>query len=133
MGRPSAAELPAGRTEIEDVLGAVDLRSLTSDPGDRHVCALAIASSADYLFTHDRGYLRDGLQRHGIEVTTPDLFLAPAFEAQPQGMLEILELQASAWAGGQTVDDLLAAIERAGAGAFAEKARAALDYVGHAG
>jgi predicted nucleic acid-binding protein len=117
---------PAGETEIEDVLGSVDLRSLTSDPGDHHVCALAIASDADYLFTHDRGYLRDGLQRHGVEVTTPDMFLAPAFEAQPQGMLEILELQASAWAGGQTVEDLLAAIERAGAVAFAEKARAAL-------
>jgi hypothetical protein len=61
------------------VLGVVDLGSLTSDPGDHHVCAPAI-----------------------------------------------LELQASAWAGGQTVEDLLAAIERAGAVAFAEKARAAL-------
>jgi predicted nucleic acid-binding protein len=117
---------PAGKTEIDEVLGAVDMGSLTSDSGDHHVCALAIASNADYLFTHDRGYLHDGLQRHGVEVTTPDQFLAPAFEAQPQSMLEILELQASAWAGGQTVEDLLAAIERAGAVAFAAKARGAL-------
>lgn len=117
---------PAGQIEIDEALDTIDLSSLTSDSGDHHVCALAIASNADYLFTHDRGYLREGLRRHGIEVTTPDLFLAPAFDAQPQGMLEIVELQANTWAGGQTIEDLLAAIERAGVSVFADKARRAL-------
>jgi predicted nucleic acid-binding protein len=117
---------PAGHTRIDAALNTIDLSGLTSDPGDHHVCALAIASNADYLFTYDRGYLREGLRRHGIEVTTPDQFLAPALDTQPRGMLEILELQANTWAGGQTIEDLLAAIERAGASVFAEKARRTL-------
>ena len=117
---------PAGHTRIDAALNTIDLSGLTSDPDDHHVCALVIASNADYLFTHDRGYLHDGLQRHGVEVTTPDLFLAPALDTQPRGMLEILELQANTWAGGQTIEDLLAAIERAGASVFAEKARRVL-------
>jgi predicted nucleic acid-binding protein len=106
---------PAGRTEVDEALGAIDLSSLTSDPGDHHVCALAIAAKADYLFTHDRGYLRDGLRAHGIEVAAPDVFLHLAFESQPRGMIDIIELQAATWAGGRPVQDLLAALERAGA------------------
>jgi len=41
---------PAGRTEIDDALGAVDLGSLTSDPGDHHVCALAIERAGAVAF-----------------------------------------------------------------------------------
>jgi predicted nucleic acid-binding protein len=114
---------PAGRTEVDDVLGAIDLSSLTTDPGDHHVCALAIAAKADYLFTHDRGYLRDGLREHGIEVAAPDAFLHLAFESQPQGMIDIIELQAATWAGGRPVEDLLAALERAGAAVLASDIR----------
>ncbi len=117
---------PAGQTKIDEALSTVDLASLTSDPGDHHVCALALAANADYLFTHDRGYLREGLRRHGIEVVAPDAFLDPAFEAQPRGMLEILELQAASWAGGRPIEDLLDAIERAGAPILAGRARQSL-------
>jgi predicted nucleic acid-binding protein len=53
---------PAGRTSIDEALKSSELASLTRDPDDRHVCALAVASGAVYLFTHDRGYLRDALQ-----------------------------------------------------------------------
>jgi predicted nucleic acid-binding protein len=114
---------PAGHTKIDEALSTIDLSSLTSDPGDHHVCALVIASNADYLFTHDRGYLHDGLRRHDVEVTTPDTFLATAFDTQPRGMLEILELQASTWAGGRPIEELLAAIERAGTPTLADKIR----------
>jgi predicted nucleic acid-binding protein len=114
---------PAGHTKIDETLSTIDLSSLTSDPGDQHVCALVIASNADFLFTHDRGYLRDGLRRHDVEVTIPDTFLATAFDTQPRGMLEILELQASTWAGGRPIEELLAAIERAGTPALAGKTR----------
>jgi predicted nucleic acid-binding protein len=117
---------PAGQTKVDEALSTIDLSSLTSDPGDHHVCALALASSADYLFTHDRGYLRDGLRQHDIEVAAPDVFLASAFDAQPRGLLDILELQASTWAGGRPIEDLLAAIERAGAPILAGKARHSL-------
>lgn len=62
---------PNGETSIEEALRAAELDNLTNDPNDRHVCALAIASGADYLFTHDRGYLADRLADHGIKVTGP--------------------------------------------------------------
>jgi predicted nucleic acid-binding protein len=117
---------PAGATNIDHVLANTDFSSLSTDPKDHHVCALAIAADADYLCTHDRGYLREGLQQHGIEVAGPDSFLCTALENDPQAILEILELIASSWAGGQPVEELLAAIERAGAPVFADKARKAL-------
>jgi predicted nucleic acid-binding protein len=78
---------PAGHTNLDEA-PAVDLASLTTDPADHHVCALAVASGADYLFTHDRGYLREGLRRYGIEVLAPDEFLAPAFEAHARELLD---------------------------------------------
>lgn len=117
----------AGRTDIEEALTSVELDALTSDPGDRHVCALVIASGADYLFTHDRGYLRDPLAAHGTVVIAPDPFLVSALDNQPQGMLDLLELQASIWAGGRPIGELLDAIARAGAELFASKARRSLD------
>lgn len=117
---------PAGYIKLDEVSADVDLGNLTTDPGDQHVCTLAMISGASYLFTHDRGYLREGLLHHGIEVLPPDEFLAPAFDSNARGMLDILELQASTWAGGRPVEELLAAIERAGAPTFAGKARLAL-------
>jgi len=116
---------PDGRT---DVAGAetVDPDTLTVDPDDHHVCALAIASRASYLFTHDRGYLREALRGQGVEVTAPDPFLVAAFDADPEGFLELVELQAGGWAGGRPIKELLAAIERAGAEHFAGKVREAL-------
>ena len=113
---------PEGRVELGEP-AVSDLASLTSDPADAHVCALALAAQADYLFTHDRGYLRDALSGHGVRVLTPDEFLAPAFDADRQGMLGVLRWQADIWAGGRTIEVLLDTIERAGAPAFAAKVR----------
>ncbi|HLM85391.1 MAG TPA: PIN domain-containing protein [Solirubrobacteraceae bacterium] len=117
---------PAGYTNLDEVPTAVDLGSLTADPADHHVCALAVVSGADYLFTHDRGYLREGLRRFDVDVLAPDEFLAPALDADTRGMLDILELQASSWAGGRSIEELLAAIERAGAPSLVERARRSL-------
>lgn len=113
---------PDGRIELDEASSTIDFGSLTTDPEDIHVCALAVASGANYLFTHDRGYLQDGLLHHGVEVLTPDEFLVPALDSDTQGVLELLELQASTWAGGRSIEELLDAIERAGALAFADKA-----------
>ncbi|MGH2912757.1 MAG: PIN domain-containing protein [Solirubrobacteraceae bacterium] len=117
---------PDGETDISQTPRTAELDALTTDPDDRHVCALAIASDADYLFTHDRGYLADRLATHGVEVTHPDPFLAVAFESQPQAMLDLLKLQASLWAGGRPIAELLDALERAGAVTVAEMARNSL-------
>lgn len=116
---------PAGGINPEHA-SVPDPGTLTSDPADIHMCALALAAKVDYLFTHDRGYLRNALSNHGVQVLTPDEFLAPAFDSDPQGLLDVLKLQASAWMGGRPVGELLDAIERAGAPAFADKARRSL-------
>jgi predicted nucleic acid-binding protein len=115
---------PGGRIDLGESPVAPDLASLTTDPADIHVCALAIAANADYLFTHDRGYLRDGLERYRVRVITPDEFLAPAFDADPRGMLAVMERLAISWAGGRPIQDLLATIERAGAPLLAGRVRA---------
>lgn len=117
---------PDGEEDLAGAAESVDLDALTDDPGDHHVCRLAIASGASYLFTHDRGYLHAALRGHGIEVTAPDPFLAMAFDDSPEGFLDLLERQAADWAGGRPIDELLAAIDRAGAKSFAGKVRAAL-------
>jgi predicted nucleic acid-binding protein len=113
---------PGGRIDLNESAPS-DLARLTSDPADIHVCALAVAAEADYLFTHDRGYLHDGLSTYGVQVIAPDEFLAPAFDSDPQGMLAVMERVAFSWSGGRTVEELLDTIERAGAPNFADKAR----------
>lgn len=112
---------PSGRIDLDP--HAPDMADLTRDPEDVHVCALVVAAHADYLFTYDRGYLRDGLSRHGVQVLAPDEFLADALDSDTRGVLEIVELQASTWAGGRAVGELLDALERAGAATFAGKTR----------
>lgn len=115
---------------VRDLAGSaveLNLGALTKDPGDHHVCLLAIASGATYLFTHDRGYLRTALRGHDVEVMAPDSFLVAAFNASHEGFPDLLERQAADWAGGRSVEELLAALERAGAGGFAGRARAAFE------
>lgn len=116
---------PAGRVEIDTPM-AVNLTELTIDPDDHHVCALAVAGDADYLITRDQGYLPDGLRKHGVEVVAPDDLLCRVFGDQPQAVLDVLELQAGEWGGGRPVATLIDAFERAGATAFAGRARAEL-------
>jgi predicted nucleic acid-binding protein len=115
---------PNGGIDLGESSAVPDLVSLSTDPADAHVCALAIAANADYLFTHDRGYLSDGLARYRVRVIAPDEFLVSAFDADPRGMLAVMELQAASWAGGRPIADLLDTIERAGASLLADRARA---------
>lgn len=119
-----AESFPAGRVELADAPTALNLADLTGDPGDHHVCALAVAGDADYLITRDQGYSQDGLRRHGVEVMAPDNLLCRALDDQPQAVLDVLELEAGEWGGGRPVSALLDAFERAGAADFAGRARA---------
>ncbi len=112
---------PAGRIVLDP--HTPYMAGLTRDPADAHVCELVVAAHADYLFTHDRGYLCDGLSRHGVQVLAPDEFLADALDSDTRGVLEIVELQANTWAGGRAIGELLDALERAGAATFARKTR----------
>lgn len=92
-------EFPYGRVDPVVVPDGLDLAALTRDPGDLHVCALAITGDAELLFTFDRGYLKEPLRDHGIEVPDLDGFLVDQRKDQPEAFARIVERQADAWAG----------------------------------
>jgi predicted nucleic acid-binding protein len=117
---------PDGRVEIAARPPGVDLSSMTADPDDEHVCALAVAGRADLLIAFDRGYLNEPLFAHGVHVIEPDEFLAGAFEEHPTTLQQILDEQTSSWGGGRPLLELLDALERARAGRFVALVRAAL-------
>jgi predicted nucleic acid-binding protein len=118
---------PAGCVDISAIPSDLDLRSLTRDPEDIHVCALAIAGNADYLFSFDRAYLKDSLRLHGIEVPDLDEFLVQQCDEQPEAFRQMVEEQAENWGGGRPIDDLLAAFERASVPKFAAVLRPLID------
>jgi len=120
-------EFPGGGVDLADVPEDLDLASMTRDPGDSHVCALAIAGSADLLFTFDRGYLKEPLRDHGVEVPDVDGFLVERCEEQPQAMRRVVEAQTEVWSGGRPLEDLLAAFGRANVPGFAATLRPLLD------
>jgi predicted nucleic acid-binding protein len=113
--------------DISRMSPEIDLAMLTSDPDDQHVCALVIAGDADLLLSDDRGYLRDGLAEHHVEVITPDAYLCMALHDDPEAVIGALQSQAAAWGGGRLIAELLDAIERAGASTFASEARGSLE------
>jgi len=123
-------EFPRGRVDPVAVPDGLDLASLTRDPGDVHVCGLAIAGGAELLFTFDRGYLKEPLRDHGIEVPDLDQFLVTQCQQQPDTFARIIERQADAWSGGRPVAELLAALSRANVPKLAEALAAPLVETG---
>jgi hypothetical protein len=123
-------EFPNGGVDLAGVSGGLDLPSMTRGPGDVHVCSLAIAGSADLLFTFDRGYLKEPLREHGVEVPDVDRFLIAQCKEQPQAMARIVEAQADVWSGGRPLEELLVAFERANVSGFASALRSLLDVSG---
>jgi predicted nucleic acid-binding protein len=111
-------EFPGGYVDLTEVPDDLDLSSLTRDPGDVHVCALAIAGGANYLFTFDRGYLSESLRRHGVEVPNVDGFLVEQCKEEPEAFRRTIEAQVAAWGGGRSVSELLLAFDRANAPKF---------------
>jgi hypothetical protein len=91
---------PEARIDLATLPDGIDLGWLTTDAGDQHVCALAIAGGADLLITSDHGYLEEPLSRYGIAVRAPDRVLAEIFAEQPSAILSVLRRQAAVWGGG---------------------------------
>ena len=114
---------PKQRIQIDQLPAEMDLTTLTADPGDHHICALAIAGHADLLLTFDQGYVSKSLAEHGIRVLTPDAFLTMTLQEDPDAIIGALQSQAEAWGGGRSIDELLDAIQRAGATVLAGNAR----------
>ncbi|MFI4977877.1 MAG: putative toxin-antitoxin system toxin component, PIN family [Solirubrobacterales bacterium] len=113
---------PFGRVDISQIPPGLDLSTLTSDDDDQHVCALAVAGGADYILTFDKSFDVEALRALGIDVAAPDVFLSKAIDEEPELFRDILIEQAAAW-GGRSIEELIDAIERAGAPVFAAKAR----------
>jgi len=120
VGGPHAAGISRGPGQSGPVPDGLDVATLTRDPKDVHVCALAIAGNAELLFTFDRGYLKEPLREHGVEVPGLDGFLVDQCKQQPEVFVRIVERQANAWDGGHPVAELLAAFSRANVPRFAE-------------
>jgi predicted nucleic acid-binding protein len=114
---------PDQRIDINHLPGDLDLNTLTTDPGDHHICALAIAGHADLLLTFDHGYVNESFAEQGIRVLTPDAFLDTTLQENPDAIMGAIQSQAVVWGGGRHVAELLDAIQRAGATAFASNAR----------
>ena len=122
---PSA--FPEGRVDLGAASADVDFSSLTRDPDDEHVCALAIAGGASLLVTFDHGYDRTALRTHGVEVAEPDEFLSDLLNEQPSIARAVIETQAAEWGGGRSVDELVDALARARVPRFAAGLRTLLE------
>lgn len=116
---------PHERVDLSTASADAELRSLTSDPDDEHVCALALAGGADLLLTFDHGYARDELQPHGVAVLDPGTYLTALLGEEPDAVLASVTATARAWGGGRSVDELIDALARARAEQFAARLRAA--------
>ncbi|HXP98555.1 MAG TPA: hypothetical protein VN845_00655 [Solirubrobacteraceae bacterium] len=114
---------PDQRVEIDHLPASLDLTALTIDPGDRHICALAVAGHAELLLTFDHGYISESLAKHDIRVLTPDTFLDTTLKENPDAIMGAIQSQAEVWGGGRSIDELLNAIRRTGATVFASNAR----------
>jgi predicted nucleic acid-binding protein len=112
---------PEGRVTPPDE-HPIDLATLTSDPDDEHVCALALASAPVTLITTDQGFNADALASLQVQVASADEFLAPLCDEQPDVFLAVAERQARAWRG-RPLDELLDAYQRAGATRLARQLR----------
>jgi hypothetical protein len=118
---------PDQRIETKHLPADLDLTTLTTDPGDHHICALAVAGHADLLLTFDHGYVSESLAEHGIRVLTPDAFLDTTLQENPDAIMGAIQSQAEVWGGGRSIDELLDAIQRAGAIMFASNASRFID------
>lgn len=65
---------------------------MRNDPKDRHVVAVAVKIRAEVIVTQN---LRDFRQLpDGVEVQSPNQFLHDLFDLHPDGMIELLRMQA---------------------------------------
>jgi predicted nucleic acid-binding protein len=116
---------PRERVDVGMLDAGVDVESLTSDPDDRHVCALALAGGAELLLTFDHGYQHAALEAFGVTVLDPDTYLSELLAEEPDAVLASVRSTARVWGGGRSVGELIDALGRAGAKRFAEHLRAA--------
>lgn len=69
--------------------------SMTNDPKDRHVLAVAVHAHAETIVTwNGRHFQPDACAPYNIQVQTPDEFLANLWDQYPRSMLDIVTVTA---------------------------------------
>jgi predicted nucleic acid-binding protein len=98
------------------------------DPDDRHVVAAAVAAEAPYLITNDRtGFPEELMGQFNITVLTQDELLLRLINDDEDAMIDVVRLVAQRLDRPPlTVEEILAALERADAPRFAEAMRTIL-------
>lgn len=100
--------------------------AMANDPKDRHVLAAAVVSEAQTIVTHNLAdFPAEALEPWDIQAQHPDEFLLGLFNIQPGLAVALIERQASALRNPPlTTNDVLAALEVAGAPQFVAAVRA---------
>lgn len=98
------------------------------DPDDRHVVAAGIRGAASAIVTANlQDFPAAVLAAVGMHPVHPDEFLLDQLDLAPRAVQDVVREQAAATRSPRLrPDDLLAALERAGVGRFAEAVRASL-------
>lgn len=101
------------------------IEGLTCDPRDRHVLAAAVRADAGAIVTFNTTDFPDhSVEDYKIEVIDPDTFLLDLLDLAPGAVIDELSRQAAAnRRAPRTLPQLLDALERAGAPAFADEVR----------
>jgi hypothetical protein len=99
--------------------------TMTNQPKDRHVLAAAVASEAQTIVTQNLADFPDSaLGPWDIQAQHPDEFLLGLFNIQPDLAASLVERQVAALRSpALSLDDVLAALEVAGAPVFADAVR----------
>jgi len=98
------------------------------DPDDRHVLAAALRAQADAIVTANlRDFPASTMERFDVEMITPDDFLLSQLDMRSPAVMDALTAQAAATRNPErSLEDVLAALARAGAPAFVDEVRGRL-------
>jgi predicted nucleic acid-binding protein len=101
---------PQAMVEVPNTL----IESMTNDPGDRHVLAAAVFSSASVIVTFNlKDFSEKSLAPWQIEAQHPDTFLCSLYDLFPEAVIRLIERQAKALRNPpQTVADILQILRR---------------------
>lgn len=118
--REAFEEAEVDEAEIERLEPA-----MTNDPDDRHVLACAVAADSELVVTSNLVHFpSEACEPVGVEARHPDAFLLDLLDLAPDGVRAALEEQAADLNPPWPLDELLRALERAGAPRFVAGVRA---------